>query len=114
MRLVPTASVMPGTTLARDVLVAPSAGPLLRAGVPLTSYPTYLGVKATWQRVLQLKSPSRFATDRKTYLRRKMCLTGMTLSRRFSHSSSSSRVEDSVDLLRPLRYPRQSNPIPSE
>jgi hypothetical protein len=40
--------------------------------------------KTTWQRVLQLRSPNRFATNRKTYTRRKMCLTGMTLSPRQS------------------------------
>ena len=36
MRLVTTASVIPGLTLARDVMVSPNAGPLLRAGVTLT------------------------------------------------------------------------------
>jgi HD-GYP domain-containing protein (c-di-GMP phosphodiesterase class II) len=36
MRLVPTASVTDGLELARDVLVSPNAGPLLRAGVILT------------------------------------------------------------------------------
>jgi HD-GYP domain-containing protein (c-di-GMP phosphodiesterase class II) len=35
MHLVPTASVTPGATLARDVMVSPSAGPLLRAGATL-------------------------------------------------------------------------------
>jgi hypothetical protein len=37
MRLVPTSSVSPGATLARDVLVGPSAGPLLRAGATLVA-----------------------------------------------------------------------------
>jgi HD-GYP domain-containing protein (c-di-GMP phosphodiesterase class II) len=36
MRLVTTASATPGLLLARDVLVSPNAGPLLRAGVALT------------------------------------------------------------------------------
>jgi HD-GYP domain-containing protein (c-di-GMP phosphodiesterase class II) len=36
MRLAATTSVSPGTTLARDVVVAPSSGPLLREGVSLT------------------------------------------------------------------------------
>jgi HD-GYP domain-containing protein (c-di-GMP phosphodiesterase class II) len=35
MRLVTTASVTPGLTLARDVMVSPNAGPLLRAGATL-------------------------------------------------------------------------------
>jgi len=35
MRLVATSSVAPGIALARDIVVAPSAGPLLRAGVTL-------------------------------------------------------------------------------
>jgi HD-GYP domain-containing protein (c-di-GMP phosphodiesterase class II) len=36
MRLATTASVPPGTALARDVVVAPTSGPLLRQGVALT------------------------------------------------------------------------------
>jgi HD-GYP domain-containing protein (c-di-GMP phosphodiesterase class II) len=35
MHLVTTASIAPGTTLARDVMVSPNAGPLLRAGATL-------------------------------------------------------------------------------
>ena len=36
MRLATTDSVPPGTVLARDVVVAPTSGPLLRQGVALT------------------------------------------------------------------------------
>jgi hypothetical protein len=36
MRLVPTESATPGLQVARDVVVSPNAGPLLRAGVALT------------------------------------------------------------------------------